>query len=353
MSARCVYRSEVTSMPTRLGMVAAAATFTLALPVVSASAGDATPGAGLHPGKESFLAPPPEGPFPGPMPINRPSCKPGQIEAVAFTQSSPDGVLGVVELEGTKFYHVKHFGYRRCKLLIGQGPRGFIAANGEPLAVPRGRADTTNRANDSFSYLDLANGKAAWGFGWFGSYCGDAPRYIVMKLKGRRGTLDVPLDGPTPACPTDPVEPVTSTLTDGTAGGPGSAVQPAPPSYLNLTTSARFLGTTTHRHPAPVEVTISDTSAQPVDLMPCPLYEVQTDAHTGKHPHFGSAVIDGSTPGCKKTDLTVRPDQPVTFRVTRKELSPGTHFNAPPDSTFDVQVELPGIPTAKVSTTVK
>lgn len=343
-------------MTKRLGVVAAATTTALVLSLApAATAGGAAPAAGLHPGKKSFFAAPPSTgfPIPGPMPIERPRCKAGQIEAAAFTESSSDGVLGVVELKGTKFYHVKHFGMLRCKLPIARGPRSFTAADGEPLAVSRGRADTTNPGMDSESYIDLVDGKAAWGFGWFGSYCGDAPRYLVMKLRRQLGTLDVPYDGPTPPCPRHSAQPITSTLTDGTASAPRAAVQPAPPSYINLTTSARFLGTSTQRRPAPVEVTISDTAAQPVDLVPCPLYTVEAEDHTGKHAHSASSVIDGSTPGCTDADVTVQPDQPVTFRVTRHDLSPGTIFHAPKNSTFDVQVKLAGMPTAEVSTTIQ
>jgi hypothetical protein len=341
-------------MPKRAVLVVAAASVALIAPTAAARAvGAAGAVTGQHPGRGSFFAPPPEGPVPGPAPIPRPSCKAGQIEAAAFTESTPGGVLGVVELEGTKFYRVKHVGYRRCKLPITKGPRSFVGASGDALPVPRGRADTTNPANNSLAYLALADGKASWGFGWFGSYCGEAPRYVVMKLSGRRGTLDVPYDGPTPGCPAHPVGPIASTLTDGEAGAPGEAVQPAPPSYVNLTTSAQFVGTTTPRHPARVDVTISDSSSQPVKLMPCPIYLVETEDNISKPSGWETVAIDGSTPGCRKAAVTVTPGQPVTFRVPPDELSPGTRFSATKGSTLEIRIELAGMPTAAASATVR
>jgi hypothetical protein len=280
-------------------------------------------------------------------------CKPGQIDAVAFTEPSPDGVLGVVELKGTKLYRGPTGLYLRCSLPIAVGPRWFVAPDGTRLAVPRGVADPVNSAGNGDPYGDLGLGKAAWGFGWFGSYCGLAPRYVVMRLQGKRGLLDVPYDGPTPACPTDPTAPVTSMLTDGPAGAPGSAVQPAPPSYVNLTTSAQFVRTATRTSPGAVEVTISDTATQPVTLTPCPIYALETADYTGKTFHFGSWSVDGSTPGCRTATVTVQPGQPVAFRVTSRQLSPGSHFDAAKGSTFTVEVDLAGMPPAKVSTTIK
>ncbi|HVT20201.1 MAG TPA: hypothetical protein VHE57_02280 [Mycobacteriales bacterium] len=311
------------------------------------------PVAGLHPGNESFFAPPPALflPSSGGVVPRRPTCRPGQIEAVAFTEHSPDGVMGVVELKGMKIYHKKPWGRLRCSLSIVKGPQAFVAANGEALDVPRGRENTTNPAANSLAWRTLEAGRAAMGFGWFGTYCGDAPRYVVMKLRGGRGLLRVPYDGPTPACPADPAG-AASMLTVGTAGGSRAPVQPAPPSFLNLTTSARFLGPTTHDAPAPVEVTISNTSDQAVALVPCPIFSVQTKVTIGGHVRSASAVIDNRSPGCKQALVTVQPGQPIVFRLNREELSPGTRFGAPSGSTYDVAVGLAGMPTATVSTTV-
>ncbi len=333
-----------------------AVTTSLALPADGAHAATgAVPIAGLHPGAESFFAPPPAMflPSSGPIQIRRPACKPGQIQAVAFTQPSPDGVMGVIELKGTKIYHKKPWGKLRCSLPISKGPRGFVAANGEALDVGLGRANAINPAYDTFGTRYLAGGRAAWGFGWFGQYCGEAPRYVVMKLKGDLGLLDVPYDGPTPTCPDDPAAAVTSTLTDGPVGWTRGPVQPAPPSFLRLTTSARFLGTTTTDEPAGVEVTISNTSDQPVALVPCPTYSVQTRVSKGNRPQSGSGVIDNRTPGCKHASVTVQPGEPLTFQLTRREISPSTTFDAPSGSTFEVRVSLAGMPTAAVSTTVE
>jgi hypothetical protein len=142
-------------------------------------------------------------------------------------------------------------------------------------------------------------------------------------------------------------------LTDGPVGGSRAPVQPAPPSFLHLTTSARFLGRTTHDDPAPVEVTISNTADEPVSLLPCPIFSVQTKVTQGTRARSASAVIDNRAPGCKHESVTVLPGEPITFRLTRKELSPGTTFGAPVGSTFSVQVGLAGMPTATVSTVVE
>ena len=333
-----------------------AATTALALPAgeVQAATGDTTT-AGLHPGSESFFAPPPAVLFPHSSPVlpHRPSCKPGQIEAVAFTESSPDGVMGVVELKGTKTYFKRPWGRLTCALPISKGPRSLVDSSGKTLDVALGQQNKTNPASDGFGWRGLKTGRAAWGFGWFGTFCGDAPRYVVMKLKGDRGILDVPYDGPTPACPTDPATAAASTLTDGPVGGSRSPVQPAPPSYLHLTTSAAFLGATTRSAAATVEVTISDTSDQPVALVPCPIFSVQTRISTGKRTHSASAVIDNRAPGCKHEPVVVQPGHPITFRLNHQEVSPGTTFNAPSGSTFEVQVSFAGMPTATVSTTVE
>jgi hypothetical protein len=135
-------------------------------------------------------------------------------------------------------------------------------------------------------------------------------------------------------------------LTDGPVGAPGSPVQPAPPSYLSLTTSARFIASTTDTQPEPVEVTISDTSAQPVTLVPCPLYALRTEDYVGGQLRT-STSSGGGSPGCTSTTLTVTPAQPVTFRISRRAFS---RFPAPPKgSTFVVYVDLAGMPTAQTS----
>jgi hypothetical protein len=217
-------------MTMRTRLAAAAVLALIAGWVLMPDRGYSAPVGGLHPHRASFFAPPPlNGEFPGgPTTPSRPNCKAGQIESAAFTESSPAGVLGVVELKGTKTYHSKIGERLRCALPILKGPRGLIAPDGDRLAVPRGKADKTNPGDNLFSWIDLADGKAAWGFGWFGTYCGQAPRYVVMKLEGHLGTLNVPYDGPTPPCPADPAT-AASTLTDGAAGGAGAAVPPAPP----------------------------------------------------------------------------------------------------------------------------
>lgn len=343
----------------RVGFVSAtalAATIVILSAPTSAAAGSGRPVGGLHPGSRSFFAPPPSSQFPISIPppiANVPKCKAGQIESVAFTKPAPGGVLGVIELEGTKFYRAKPFGMRRCRLPLSKGPRSLLAADGAALDVPRGRPDSVNPANNFLAGSALRDGKAAWGFGWYGSYCGPAPRYLVMKLRAGLGVLHVPYDGPVPTCAAQPADSGTSVLVDGPAGGPAAAVEPAPRSYRDLRTSARFIGTTTTKGPAPVEVSISDTSQQPVPLVPCPEYLVQTADRTGNQPHGGSLVIDGATPGCNRTDLVVRPDHPITFRLSRTELAPGTHFAAARGSTFDVRVAMAGMPTAEVSTTVR
>lgn len=336
----------------KVAVAAAVLGSTGAVPAVGATV--AGPVGGLHPGKWSFFAPPPAFSSPGgPTVESRPDCKASQIEAVAFTEPSPDGVLGVVEMKGTKYYHVPHRGWLRCALPVSKGPRRLLAAGGAALAVPRGQSDTTNAGGDPFSFVDLVSGRAAWGFGWFGSYCGAGPRYLVMRLDGRRGVLHVPYDGPTPPCPANPSGPVASVLTDGAAGGPAEAVQPAPPSFLQLRTSAHFVGTTTTRGPAPVDVTISDVSDQPVALLPCPYYEVVSTDFVHGRVSSRSVNVDGSTPGCARTAVTVQPGTPVTFRVSPDEISPFSPFDAKKGSTFKVQVKLEGMPTAKASTTVR
>jgi hypothetical protein len=118
-----------------------------------------------------------------------------------------------------------------------------------------------------------------------------------------------------------------------------------------LTTSARFVGSTTRSSPAPVEVMISTISDQSVALDPCPLFEVRTKDRVGKHDRFATTSIDGRAPGCKTAAVTVTPTQPVTFRVPRRELISGTPFDAKKGSTFDAFI-LAGMPTARASTTV-
>jgi hypothetical protein len=258
----------------------------------------------------------------------------------------------VVELNGTAFYHRKLGGRFRCALPISKGPRALLGPNGQRLAVPRGRADRINPAATPYSSFDLMNGTAAWGFGWFGSYCGVRPRWVVMKLQQHGGELRVPYDGPTPQCPTDAATPTASTLTDGPAGAADSPVQPAPPSFLSLTTSAQFIGSTTDAQPAPVEVTISDTGAQPVALNPCPLYVLRTEVYVDDQLRR-SASGGGGSPGCKHAQVTVMSDQPISFRISRRVIRQSGFADTPTGSTFVVYVDLAGMPTAQTSTIVQ
>lgn len=310
--------------------------------------------AGLRPATASYFAPPPADgtPLHGARVVPRPHCKAHQIDSAGFTRASPDGVLGVVELKGTKFFDSRYHRHLRCALPFTHGPRALLAANGRRLNVPLGRADTVNPAVNPLSYLYLGQGRAAWGFGWFGSYCGAPPRYVVMKVDQHGGMLRVPLHGPTPTCAPSPSTSPESMLTDGPAGAPHSPVQPAPPSYLSLSTSAQFVGTATNDQPAPVEVTITDHTDHPVVLDPCPLYGLRTEVSAEGQPQVTSAWSDGRSPGCKHTALTVTKDQPVSFRVSRQALSWGwAHATA--GKTFTVYVDLAGMPTAQASTTVQ
>jgi hypothetical protein len=338
--------------PRRLGSAVVTTVILLSFGAAPAAQGRPTGAAGLHPGRFSFFAPAPvlvtlPG---GPNAPSRPDCTAHQISAAAFTEPSTYGVEGVVELKGTKFYRRPPYGRVRCALPFTHGPRRFIAADGSTVAVPRSHGDPTNPGDDPFSYVPLTNGRAAWGFGWFGTYCGAAPRYVVMRLARHRGLLNVPYDGPAPSCPVEST--AASTLVDGSASDPAGPVQPAAPAYADLVTSASFNGTTTRRSASTVEVTISDTGADPVDLDPCPLYAVRTSDKVRGHFTFGSYGTNGKSPGCKKEPLTVTPTQPISFRVDQRLTSRGGAFHAPKGSTFTVWVDLAGMPSAEVSTTV-
>src|SRR5262245_5411893 len=295
---------------------------------------------------EFRMAPPPQMVI-GPDLLQRATCTPPQISAIATTRKTDGGVLGVIHLVGAVVKHW-HGLALRCTLPITRGPTTLIGTDGRPLKVPLSGGDRTSPPANPRPDIALNNGDAIWGFAWLGSYCGAPARAIEIPLHhADAAPLRIPLHGPQPACQRATG---TSTLIDGVAGAPGEPVQPPRPDYSNLRLTGQIEPGTTGDQLAPIDLTLRTTGSTPITLDPCPAYagRDQATAHTGG---FSGPISSGYLP-CTKHEAVIRPGHPLHWRIPAtsfQQSGPGSA--AIPGSTVYVQVGIAGVPQLLLKTT--
>jgi hypothetical protein len=280
----------------------------------------------------------------GPLTVPRATCAPDQITAQAATRRTNGGVLGVVRLVGAVVAH-SHGQRLRCTLPISRGPTALITSNGQRLAVPLSRGDTTETPSNPRPDIAINNGDAIWGFAWLGSYC-DIPANGIEIPLAHSAALHVPLRGPQPGC--DPAGD-TSILIDGITGAPGEPVQPPRPEYASLRLSGRIEPGTTSNRLAPIELTLRNSGSAPIVLDPCPAYGGRdfAMAHSGG---FGDPISSGYLP-CTKRELVIRPGQPLRYTVPATSLLQTPSTGAIAGSTVHVDLAIAGLPLLRLSTT--
>ena len=281
----------------------------------------------------------------GGPPVDAPACEPGQVHAIAATRRSDGGVLGVVRLLGTAMVR-DSFGRRsRCSLSIATGPVALLTADGRPLAVRRVTGDRVMTPSNQRSDIPLAAGNAAWGFGWYGSWCGPGAAAVEMRLRGG-ALVRAPLHGPQPTC----AGRSSAVLVPGVAGGPSDPVQAARPDYAQLRLSARVEPGTTADRLAPIRLTLRTAGTTAVPLDPCPEYGGDFDARParGRPGGFASGLRPGYLP-CTARRVVVDPGRPLHVTV------PATAFfeTAGPGWVIAVRVAIAGVPVVQLTVRVR
>jgi hypothetical protein len=216
------------------------------------------------------VAPPQAGGVGGPAPLRHRPCQPDQVVATAELRRSASAVNGVVVLRGSG-----------CSLRIWPGPTQLLDANQDLVAATSdGLVARVNPPSNIRPDLALEAGTAAWGFSWRGSWCGAAAAYVVLPLQdspgatqGRRyGRLLVPITGDQLQCKGSSH----SVLVPGVAGSLGSAVLPPPAQWDVLRLSLSIPARVDYNVVRNIVVSITNPSAQPVALDPCPTYVIVT-----------------------------------------------------------------------------
>jgi hypothetical protein len=297
---------------------------------------------------EFRVAPPPQQVIGGP-PLQRATCTPQQITAIAATRKTDGGVLGVIRLVGAVVKHW-HGLALRCTLPIARGPSALIGQDGRRLKVPLSGGDRTSPPANPRPDLALNNGDAIWGFAWLGSYCGAPARAIEIPLRhADAAPLRIPLHGLQPAC-----QPATgtSTLIDGIAGAPGEPVQPPRPDYSNLRLTGQIEPGTTGDQLAPIDLTLRTIGSAPITLDPCPAYAGR-DYATARSGGFSGPISSGYLP-CTKHEAVIRPGHPLHWRIPATSFQQGGPGSAAiPGSTVYVQLGIAGVPQLHLKTTAQ
>ena len=302
-------------------IVAAAVT----LPLVLAGPSTAVPAAVYHaPGQST---PPPiafqvAGPpltVVGGIPADRRWCRPRQVTGRAMLRPAADGVLGVVKLSSPG----------ACNLLIKQTTPTLLGGDGQALAIPaKPNPDSNNPATNNDWAIEPA---AALGFHWTGSWCGAPPRAVRVALQ--QGSVVAPLSGAPPACRPN----ASGALITGVTGLPGQPTQAALPGWRLLSARLHVSSVTGKPSLHGMWVDFSNTSQQPVTLIPARYC-------------IGVADTYGDGTGCQSLRLLTPGDATVpangSLRIHLPDQSLAWTYRDLRGPRFTVTFAMAGVPSA-------
>jgi hypothetical protein len=181
-------------------------------------------------------------------------CAADEIHATATLRPAPDGVVGVVNLT------TRH----NCATQLDAIHPTLVDAAGLPLEVRVvANADHNNPAIDE-GWIPFTS----FGFAWDGSWCGTHAAAVTIALNN--GSVRAPLAGPQPGC----TGMSNSVLIPGALGYVGDPVQGAPPEWRYLTATLRVAPVTPGPALHNLQLTLTNSSGQPVVLQPRPTYVI-------------------------------------------------------------------------------
>jgi hypothetical protein len=275
-------------------------------------------------------------------------CRPADVTARAATRQVADGVDGVIEMDG-----------RGCSLHVSLGPTALLGADGKRLAV---RLDsdrvTVNPGGDPRWDIPLAEGRALWGFSWRGSWCGTAPKAVLVPMTdeadvspsaGPYGDLRVPLSGPVPPCSGSS----DSVLQPGVPGGFGGgwelnstpdAVQVPPPDWSGLRAAITVPPTDGPGRPTTWTLRLTNVTGSPIALSPCPEYGFAvTSVRTGGSED--EAGPGGSLP-CAQQPAVIAAHSSAVYALPSQALGAAALKTPPAGAVVTVEVAIADVPTA-------
>ncbi len=261
-------------------------------------------------------------------------CRLVDVTAQGEVRLAAGGVVGVLRLRGDGGY---------CSLRLGDGPLVLLDRQGHALEVRTAAPPTVNPGrSDGSDVLLTTTGVTDLGLAWRGSWCGPAVGAVRVPLAPVRGravsSLVVPLTGPTPPCRgrSD------SVVVRGVVGGPGAPVQTPPPAWSALRARLLLPSSTDGRTLTGIRVRLTNPTAAPIDLSPCPAYALR---YTVSDNRRGINVSGDGSRGCATMQSIVPaggsvllPVPPVTFH-----LGP---YHALKGSRVKVDWAIAGVPTA-------
>jgi hypothetical protein len=256
--------------------------------------------------------------------LQTPPCKPSEITASATTRGDPDGVVGVVTVNGA----------HNCTLNYTRGPTALLGPDHQRLAVRRvlGEVQPALPAN---------GGPMAAGFAWRGSWCG--PQATAVLLTGGAGPITAPLTGPSPPCDGRSH----SDFVTGYAGQPDEALQFAPAAWSGLTATvsapAVLHGTSLTSTLTGITVALHNTTGVPISLAPCPSYALTVTNAQGD----GGSALNTVSPAfpCPPKPRVVPAHGSVTVALPNGELYPQDTAPSGPTK-VTIQFGILGVPIA-------
>lgn len=265
----------------------------------------------------------------GPAPMFERPCHPDDITATARTRAQPDGVVGVVDLQG-----------RGCSLFVDPETLRLQNADGRTLDIPVVH-DTTgpNPAGIQRPDLAMAAANVAMGFAWRGSWCSTRTIRVAVPLgttEANAGhglqSLHVPLTGPTPACHGQ----TAATVVPGLLDRQGQPVQNGSPQWRRLRISIALASNGT-----PATATLHNTGNRTVTMAPCPTYTVFTHTNEADGSMTESAWTEPLD--CAGPTVTIPPHSSVRYQLSTPPSDLATPVLGPHTG---VEFAIAGVPTA-------
>jgi hypothetical protein len=279
----------------------------------------------------------------GPAAVRQRPCHPVDVTATATTRAIVGGVAGVVHLQG-----------KSCSLHVTLGTTGLLDAAGHHLKLTVvTKQSKVNPPDNVRPDLELAQGRALWGFTWTGSWCGAKAATVVLPMtddpsdpnnKGPYRTLQARLIGPQPLCTGRSSAVLRSGVPGSTAGvhWPADAVLPAPPSWAALGASISLPATSDPSVLAPFTLTLTNPTAQPIALSPCPEYTFLLAA--GSTEQAGPGVLP-----CHAHE-TVPAHGSAQFTIPAQDYAWLPATRVPAGTRITVRVAIAAAPTATATT---